>query len=144
MFDRLVPQKSVLPVNLRLSISIAGATIHPTSFHQEATVFLSDALVPFLVLFLVSLFTAPVSRPALDRFYARIHTPVNRDRVADQREVELSYANPDRFRDRLLFPGTNWEMLKPDLTDILGFFLAVVVAAVIVGIVFTVSWIRWP
>jgi len=110
----------------------------------DAAVFLADALIPFLVLLAVSFFTAPVSSSALDRFYARIHTPVKQDRAADQREVELSYARPDRFRDRLLFPGTNWEMLKPDLTDIVGFLLAVAVAAIIVGLVFTISWIRWP
>jgi len=110
----------------------------------DAVGFLADALLPFVVLAVLSLYTAPVSRDALSRFYARIHTPVNRDPAADRREVELSYANPGRFDSMLLFPGTGWEILKPDRTDIVGFILAVVSAVLIVGLVFTVSWLRWP
>jgi len=115
-----------------------------TRSNLDATVFVSDALTPFLVLLIVSLLSIPVSKTALDRFYARIHTPVQKDRAADKREVELSYANPGRFCSSLLFPGTNWEIMKPDLTDILGFLLAVVVALAIVGLVFLTAWIRWP
>jgi len=115
-----------------------------TRSRLEAISFLSDALLPFAVLLLVSFFTPPVSKPALDRFYARIHTPVKRDKLADIKEVELSLADPGRFRSLLLFPRTNWEILKPDRIDIIGFLAAVVVAFLIVGLVFTVSWINWP
>ncbi|MEA1996201.1 MAG: sodium:solute symporter family protein, partial [Gemmatimonadota bacterium] len=76
---------------------------HTTRSTLDATVFLCDALVPFLVLIVLSFVTVPVSRQALDRFYARVHTPVQRDREADRREVELSYEDPGRFRSRLWF-----------------------------------------
>ena len=81
-------------------------------------------------------------KAALDRFYARVHTPVQRDSELDRREVERSYAEPERFRSKLWFPGTNWEMLKPDRTDILGFLFAALVAALIVALVFAVAAIR--
>jgi SSS family solute:Na+ symporter len=110
----------------------------------EALTFLLDAILPFFILLLVSLPTAPVSKAALDRFYARVHTPVQRDRELDRREVERSCAEPDRFRGKLWFPHTNWEMLKPDRTDIIGFLIAVLVAALIVALVFSVAAIRWP
>jgi uncharacterized membrane protein len=35
-------------------------------------------------------------------------------------------------------------MLKPNRTDIIGFLLAVLVAAMIVALVFGVAAIRWP
>jgi len=110
----------------------------------EALTFLLDAILPFFILLLVSLLTAPVPKAALDRFYARVHTPVQRNCELDRLEVERSYAEPHRFRDKLWFPHTNWEMLKPDRTDIIGFLLAVLVAALIVTLVFVVSAIRWP
>jgi Na+/proline symporter len=110
----------------------------------QAIVFISDALLPFVVLLLVSFFTTGVAKKKLDRFFARVHTPVCSDPEVDRREVELSYANPGRFRSKLWFPDTGWEMLKPDRTDILGFLLAVLIAAVIVGLVFLVSWVSWP
>jgi len=108
----------------------------------EALTFLLDAILPFFILLLVSFATAPVSKAALDRFYARVHTPVQRDSELDRREVERSYAEPERFRSKLWFPGTNWEMLKPDRTDILGFLFAALVAALIVALVFAVAAIR--
>jgi SSS family solute:Na+ symporter len=110
----------------------------------EATGFLADALLPFLILILVSLFTSPAPKAALDRFFVRVHTPVQRDSALDRKEVELSYADPGRFRSRLLFPGSNWEMQKPDRTDILGFLLAALLAAFIILLVFGVSALRWP
>lgn len=110
----------------------------------EALTFLLDAILPFFLLLLVSFLTTPVLKGALDRFYARVHTPVQRDSQLDRREVERSYADPNRFRDKLWFPGTNWEMLKPNRTDIIGFLLAVLVAAGIMALVFGVAAIRWP
>jgi len=110
----------------------------------QAIVFISDAVLPFLLLLLVSLFTPVVAKPELDRFYARVHTPVHADPETDRREVELSYADPERFRSKLLFPTTKWEILKPDRLDVWGFLLAVAIALAIVGVLFLMSWTRWP
>jgi len=110
----------------------------------EAATYLLDAALPFLVLIVVSLLTAPVNKLALDRFYARLHTPVKRDPEQDRREVELSLADPGRHNHRRLLPGTDWMMLKPDRSDYTGFVGATVVAVAIVGLVFLVAGITWP
>lgn len=123
-----------------LGLDFSGAT----RATLEAAVFIADAVLPFLVLFLVSFFTARVNADKLDRFYVRLHTPVSADPETDRREVELSRQDPDRFRGKRWFPGTDWMMLRPDRTDILGFLGAVIVAFLIVGLVFAVAWVRWP
>ena len=56
----------------------------------------------------------------------------------------VSYADPARFRSKLLFPATKWGMLKPDRLDVWGFLLAVAIALAIVGVLFLLSWTRWP
>ncbi len=110
----------------------------------EAATFLLDAILPFIVLFAVSLLTASVNQNALDRFYARLLTPVHADPETDRRRLELSLADPGKLMDKLWFPRSGWMMQKPDRTDILGFIGATLVAVAIVGVVFLVAGIRWP
>ncbi len=81
---------------------------------------------------------------ALDRFYARLHTPVRVDPAEDRREVELSYEQPHRFRQLRWFPDSDWMMLRPDRTDTLGFLAAVAVALGVVALVFGVAALSWP
>ncbi len=110
----------------------------------EAATFLMDAILPFIVLLAVSLLSAPVARGALDRFYARLLTPVHADLEIDRRHLEASLADPASLQSRLWFPRGGWMMQKPDRADILGFIAATLVAVAIVGVVFLVAGIRWP
>ncbi|MDB6169962.1 MAG: Na+/solute symporter [Verrucomicrobia bacterium] len=80
-----------------------------------------DALLPVVILIVVSLLTQPTDRARVDRFYVRLKTPVAATLEEDAREVERSYASPRRFDDRKLFPGSNWELTKWDRQDTLGF-----------------------
>lgn len=82
-------------------------------------------LLPFFILIAVSLMTVPDRSERLDRFYVKMRTPVIVDRNQDRIEVEKSYADPTRHRDRLLFPNSNLELLKWNKTDVIGFGLAV-------------------
>jgi solute:Na+ symporter, SSS family len=84
--------------------------------------FFFDAIFPFVLLVLFSWTTRPAPEAALDRFFARLHTPVQPTPAADAAEVETSYANPRRFDHDKLFPGRNWEILKPAASDYAGFF----------------------
>lgn len=83
--------------------------------------FLFDAVFPFLLLFLLSFITRPVPKPYLDRFFVKMHTPVQKTEEEEREALEESYRNPGRFEKDKLFPGSNWEILKPTRMDFLGF-----------------------
>lgn len=91
-------------------------------------------LTPFLFMILISFVTPKNSKQALDRYYAKMKTVVHPDHKVDQQNLEESYRNPNRFDDRLLFPGTQLEMVKPSSKDVGGFLACVVTCFVIVGL----------
>ena len=60
-----------------------------------------------MLLVAFSYVTRPVPKATLDRFFARVHTPVQPTPEADAAAVEASYANPRQASTRdKLFPGT--------------------------------------
>jgi len=99
--------------------------------------FLFDALFPFILLFLLSWVTRPVARKPLDRFFARMHTPVQPDEASETAALEAAYANPHQFEQEKLFPGSQWEFRKPKKIDYLGFGLS----WVLVGVVILLLWV---
>jgi len=99
--------------------------------------FFFDALFPFLFLFLVSFVTKPASKPHLDRFFARLHTPVQKTPEEERSALEDSYRNPGIFEKDKLFPGSNWEILKPTKTDYLGFGGS----WILVGVIIVLLWV---
>lgn len=80
--------------------------------------------VPILVMFFVCLFTKPDPQPLLDRFFSKMRTPVNVDRLLDEAELAKSYADPGRFREKLMFPESKWEFFKWTKQDFWGFLFA--------------------
>jgi len=95
-------------------------------------------VIPFGFLIIVSLMTKRDDKALLDRFFVKMKTPVKKDREADKREMEVSYANPQRFDHLKLFPNSQWELSKWDKTDIIGFLISIVIAFGIVGLVFLI------
>jgi SSS family solute:Na+ symporter len=83
--------------------------------------FFFDALFPFLLLFLISFVSKPVPKGFLDRFFAKLHTPVQKTEEEEKRALEDSYRNPGKFEKNKIKPGSNWEIMKPGKVDILGF-----------------------
>jgi len=96
-------------------------------------------IAPFFVMILVSLFTQPNSKKALDRLYVKMKTPVDPDPERDEAEIDVSYARPDRFDDRKLFPGTQFEFQRPTKMDFWGFIGCFAICFAIIGIVLWVS-----
>ena len=96
-------------------------------------------IAPFLVMIIASLLTQPNSKKALDRFYVKMKTPVDPDPEGDAREIDVSYARPDRFNDRKLFPGSNWEFERPTKMDFWGFVGCFVICFAIIGVVLWVA-----
>ncbi len=85
------------------------------------TRFLFDALFPFVLLFILSYLTPQVSKNDLDRFYGKLHTSVKPTQEEEDEALEDAYKNPEQFEKSKLFPGTNWEILKPSWKDVYGF-----------------------
>ena len=84
--------------------------------------FLFDALFPIMFLIVVSYMTRPVKKDILDYFYAKIHTPVQLIQANDDLAIKKNAGNMEKFMPRLLFPGTQWEIHKPQKIDYIGFF----------------------
>jgi solute:Na+ symporter, SSS family len=88
---------------------------------------LFDAVFPFVLLIICSLFTrrpAP-NDPEFQRiaiFHAKLKTPVHADQTLDAEELAESAANPARFDHRKLLPKTDWEFMRWERIDYLGFF----------------------
>jgi SSS family solute:Na+ symporter len=91
-------------------------------------------LLPFLVLIVASLLTPRNSQQALDRYYAKMKTEVDPDPETDRTNLEESYRDPKRFEDRRMFPGSDFEALKPRKSDVFGFATSVAVCFVIVAL----------
>jgi SSS family solute:Na+ symporter len=99
--------------------------------------FFFDALFPFVFLFLVSFFTRPAPKTNLDRFFAKLFTPVQKTEEEEKKALEESYKNPDKFQQDKIMPGSNWEILKPKKIDILGFGGS----WVLVGVIILLLWL---
>ncbi|MEI8135102.1 MAG: sodium:solute symporter family protein [bacterium] len=94
--------------------------------------FAFDIIFPFIILFVVSLFTKRNSAEVLREFYARVHTPALADQVRDAEEVQKRIDNPDLVEADKIFPSTDWEFPKPTRRDLWGFALCWVGVAVII------------
>ncbi len=91
-------------------------------------------LLPFAVLGLISLVTPRGDPEQLDRYFAKMKTEVSPDPEEDRRNLEASYANPRRFEGDRLFPGTEWEFLRPRTKDVAGFLVSVAMCGVVIGL----------
>ena len=96
-------------------------------------------IVPFLVMIVASLFTKPNSKEALDRLYVKMKTPVDPDPAGDRAQMEKSYAQPDRFDERKLFPGSSLEFQRPTAQDFWGFAVCFAICFGIIGLAVLVS-----
>ena len=102
--------------------------------------FFFDALFPFLLLFLISLFTRPVGRKLLDDFFVKLHTPVQATPEADEAALAAGRADFSRFEKEKIFPHSQWEFRKWKRVDYLGFFGSwVLVGGVILFLWFIVT-----
>lgn len=96
-----------------------------------------DALFPFVLLFLFSAFSRPVPKADLDRFFARVHTPVQPTPEEEERALRRAVEHYEEVEARKLRPGSNWEIMKPKAVDVLGF----AGCWVLVGVIVLLLWI---
>jgi SSS family solute:Na+ symporter len=62
-----------------------------------------------------------------------MRTPVLVDRKKDRDELATSLADPGRYRDKLLFPNSQFEFFKWNRVDTIGFVLSVFAVFGIIG-----------
>lgn len=101
-----------------LGVDVAGFN----SAQLMTTRYVVDALLPVLILIVVSLLTKPTDSVRVARFYVRMKTPVGETLEEDAKAVEAGYADPTRYDHLKLFPRSNWELTKWTRQDALGFF----------------------
>jgi SSS family solute:Na+ symporter len=80
-----------------------------------------DAIFPFILLFLLSAFTRPAPKADLDRFFAKVHTPIQPTPKEEARALRHAVEHYEEVEARKLRPGSNWEIMKPKLIDLIGF-----------------------
>jgi len=90
-------------------------------------------VLPFLVLIVSSLLTRRNSKEALDRYYVKMKTEVDPDPQADRENLARSFQNPQRFDDRLLFPGTDFEFVKPRPKDCYGVLASIGICILVIA-----------
>jgi len=93
-------------------------------------------VMPFLIMILCCFLTRPNSKEALDRYYAKMKTPVDPDPEKDQAKLAAAYADPGNTERVKLFPNSNLEFQKPTTADITGFVLSVITCFAIIGFAF--------
>jgi SSS family solute:Na+ symporter len=91
-------------------------------------------LLPFLILFVLSHLTKRGTRNSLDRYFAKMNTPVLADPEADRQALEVAFANPANACDRKLMPSSDWEFVQPTTKDVVGFVVSCGVCALIIGL----------
>lgn len=101
---------------------------------NETLRILIRTIVPFLILMGAALLTPPDAADRLDRFYAKMKTPVLTDWRADAEALARSLAHPSDLNERKLFPHSSWELHKWTHTDLWGFVVSCVIAAAVVGL----------
>ncbi|MDP8207064.1 MAG: sodium:solute symporter family protein [Candidatus Electryonea clarkiae] len=147
-YDKVVLNDPSDPVSSKVGLGrfhaeiwvLSWLGINFTDFSKAQLVaarFFFDALFPFLLLFPLSFLTKPVPKPILDRFFARMHTPVQKSPEEETLALNDSYSNPDKFEDMKIVPGSDWEILKPSRMDYIGFLGS----WALVGLVIFLLWV---
>jgi len=102
---------------------------------NETLTFLFRIVFPFLILMLVAYFTKPLEKERLDKFYGKLLTPVvGSCNLDDDKEMELTNANPTRFNHLKIFPNSNWEFRKWNREDWTGVIVSCLAVLSVVGL----------
>ncbi len=130
--DGLVQGQGMLYIDMVLIDRFVDLSQQPYAMVETIRT-LIRLILPFSVIIVVSLLTRPDESQRLARFYAKMRTPVLVDRQADQLELEKSLAHPNRYREKLLFPNSQFELFKWNRVDTVGFIVSVGVVFGIIG-----------
>jgi len=125
--------------NLKMNLVLYKPFLNLTSASTSslnALELVPKIVMPFLVMILFSFLLRPNSQYALDRYYAKMKTPVDPDPEKDLAKLEAAYADPSTTERVKMFPNSNLEIQKPTRADIVGFVVSVLVCFAIIGFAF--------
>jgi SSS family solute:Na+ symporter len=108
----------------------------------SAARFLFDALFPFLLLFIFSIFSRPVPKQDLDQFFSRLRTPVQPTPELERQALAEAECDFDKHEAKKLWPGSNWEIYRPGWSDIIGFGGCWILVGVIIFLLWVMVSIR--
>lgn len=114
-----------------LQITGFDLTRNPYALNETLRI-LIRTFIPFFILIAIALVTKPDESEKLNLFFVKMKTEVKTDPQADAREIALSYAHPDRFNRKKLFPNSSWELDKWNKTDLVGFLVSVGIVLLII------------
>jgi Na+/proline symporter len=96
-------------------------------------------IFPFLILIVVSLLTRPNHDKNTEQFFLKMRTRVRGlGPEVDAQDVLGAYNNPEKTKNFLLFPHTNWEIYKWNKQDTVGFLVSIVIVFIVIGTLFAV------
>lgn len=138
------PQRGNGSLNLDfLLYSLAGFDLSGASKATLETLRLpARLLTPFLVLMLLSYLTKRDEKTVLDRYYAKMKTPVLPDPKADQLALQRAFSHPVSTDIRKLFPGSDWEFVKPTTKDVIGFVASCAACFMIIALLLWLAGIK--
>ncbi len=118
-----------------LLYDLLGVDLESKADASLATMELPPKIIaPFLVMIGLSWVTRRNSSEALDRYYAKMKTPVVEDPEADRKALEAAMAEPQRLEGLKLFPGSDLEFNRPKFRDIAGFLGTFALCFLIIGL----------
>ncbi|MBT6848382.1 MAG: hypothetical protein HOA14_13295 [Planctomycetaceae bacterium] len=134
-----------LKLNLAFFLPLGIDLAAQTNSTRNALELVSKIILPILVMIIASWITSITGKSnspeALDRFYAKMKTPVDPDPATDLAKLEAVYGEPSNTERVKLFPNSQLEIQKPTTADVVGFTISVLVCFAIVGLAFVMAGI---
>jgi Na+/proline symporter len=117
-----------------------GLDLHNKPYALNETIRMLIRLIsPFLILIVVSLLTKPQNEKSIENFFLKMRTRVRGlGPDADKEDIQQSILNPEKTKEVLLFPDTEFEIYKWNKQDVTGFLVSVLIVFVVLGFLFAI------
>lgn len=115
-------------------ISLCGVDLSGWQPAQLLTLnYVFDSMFPFVLFFIISLFTKERTPERAERFYIKMRTPVVEDPKQDDANLAHNYAHPAQTEKLKLFPKSSLELQVWRKRDYIAFAVASAIALAILG-----------
>ena len=125
-----------------LILAGVGVPLEKLSYPMLETLrFMLKFLLSFVPFIVVALVSKPMDKQALDIFYAKLRTPSYADHAKDADEMALTRADPHRFDDQKLLPGSSFEFSRWDRYEVKGLIRIMIYVMLIYVALYAVTMI---